>query len=53
MDAVAESGRNPQIFSLSLENEQADAGRDGRACLAKPNSQVRTGKGNKLFSLFS
>ena len=33
------------IFSLSVENEQADAGRDGRARLARPNSQARTETG--------
>ena len=27
-------------FSLSLGNEQADAGRDGRTRLARPNSQA-------------
>ena len=37
-------------FSLSVENEQADAGRDGRTRLAKPNSQARTGiTGNMIF----
>ena len=45
---AAESGkeRNPRIstiFSLlSVKNEWADAGRDGRACLAKPHSQARS-----------
>ena len=32
MDAAVESGRNPRIstrYSLSVENTQADAGRDG------------------------
>ena len=47
MDTVAGSGRNPvskrQI--LSVENEQAGAGRDGRTWLARPNSQARTGTG--------
>ena len=28
---------------LSEENEQADAGRDGRTSLARPNTQARTG----------
>ena len=32
-------------LSLSAENEQADAGRDCRTCLARPNSQARTGTG--------
>ena len=46
MDAAAEIGGNPvssTIFSLSMENKQADAGRDGRTRLARPNSQARTG----------
>ena len=30
---------------MSVENEQADAGRDGRTCLARPNSRARTGTG--------
>ena len=40
-------------FSLGMENEQADAGRDSRTLLARPNSQARTGTGKILFSLFS
>ena len=32
-------------FSLGMENEWADAGRDGRTCLTTPNSQARTGIG--------
>ena len=31
-----------------MENERAD-GRDGRTCLAKSNSQARTGTGNNIF----
>ena len=38
------------IFSLSLENEQADAGPDGRTRLARPNSQARTGTDSKIFN---
>ena len=38
MDDAAEIGRNPvsknQIQPLRMENEQADAGRDGRTRLA-------------------
>ena len=30
-------------FIVSIENEQADTGRDGQTCLAKPNFQARTG----------
>ena len=37
-------------FSLSVENEQADAGRDGRTRLARQKSQARTGKGKQIFS---
>ena len=41
------------IFSLSVENDQADAGRDYRTRIARPNFQVRMGTGKYLFSLFS
>ena len=37
----------PIRFSLRLEDERADAGRDGSIYLARPNSQARA------FSLFS
>ena len=30
-------------FSLGVENERADEKRDGRICIARPNSQARTG----------
>ena len=56
MDVAAEIGRNPvssTIFSLSMENEQADTGRDGRTRLTRPNSQARTGTGKYPFSIFS
>ena len=33
------------MSSLSVENEQADAGRESRTRLARPNSQARTGTG--------
>ena len=36
-------------FSLSVENEQADAGRDGRTRLARPISQALTRQGNAHF----
>ena len=51
MDTAMEMERNPVStrFSLSVEDEQADTGRDGRACLAKPNSQGRTGTGKCYF----
>ena len=50
LNAVAESGRkgkSPRIctrFSLGVENERANVGRDGRTCLARPNSQAWTGR---------
>ena len=53
VDAVAESGRDPVSkhqpirFSLSVENERADVGRDGRAGLARPNYQARMGHREK------
>ena len=53
MDAAGESGGIPRVstrFSLSVENEQADAGRDSRTRLARPNSRARTGTGKKTFS---
>ena len=53
MDTVAENGGNPPSvttrFNLGVENEQADAGRDGRTCLVRPNSQARTGTGETHF----
>ena len=55
-DAVAESGRNPvskHQIQPEYGDEQADAGRDGRTYLARPNSQARTGTGKISFSLFS
>ena len=40
------------IFSLSMENEQAGAGRDGQTRPSGPNSQERTGTTGKCsFSL--
>ena len=40
-------------FSLSVGNEQDDAGRDGRTCLARRNYRARTETGKYSFSLFS
>ena len=40
------SGGIPRVstrFSVSIEDEQADKRRDIQTCLAKPNSQARTG----------
>ena len=37
------STRFSELVSLSVENEQADAGRDGRTHLVTPDSQARTG----------
>ena len=56
MDAAAEIGRNP-VSKLQIQpeygDEQADAGRDCRTRLARPNYQARTGTGKYSFSLFS
>ena len=57
MDAVAESGEIPCVrtrFSLSLDNEQAGAGRDGWTHLARPYSQARMGtEKTRVFFPFS
>ena len=52
MDAAAELGRNPvskHQIQPEYRDEQADAGRDGRTRLARPNSQARTGTGEYYF----
>ena len=52
MDAAAELGRNPvrkHQIQPEYGDEQADAGRDGRTRLARPNSQARTGTGECYF----
>ena len=54
MGAAGESGGIPRVsirFSLSVENEQADARWDGRTYLARTNSQARTGTGKKIVHL--
>ena len=56
IDAAAELVRNPvSKHQIQPENgdEQADAGRDCRTRLARPNSQARTGTGKYSFPLFS
>ena len=59
MDAVAEIGRNPVSkhqpirFSLSIENERAGAGRDGRTRLARPNSQGTNGDREIIHFFYS
>ena len=48
MDAAAEIGRNPVCkhqIQPEYGDEQADAGRDCRIRLARPNSQARTRTG--------
>ena len=48
MDAAAELGRNPvsqHQIKPEHEDEQADAGRDCRNRLARPNFQARTRTG--------
>ena len=56
MDAAAEIGRNPVCkhqIQPEYGDEPADAGRDCRTRLARPNSQARTRTGQYSFSLFS
>ena len=54
---IADSGRKerrPYLstrFTRGVENEEADAGRDGRTCIAEPNSQARTDTEEKDVSL--
>ena len=55
MDAAAEIGRNPvskhliSRVSPSVENEQTDAGRDGRTRLARANLRRERGQINTGF----
>ena len=53
MGAAAELGRNPvgkhQIKPAEYGDGQADAGRDCRNRLARPNYQARTGTGKNNF----
>ena len=42
-----------QRFQPVLEDNRADAGWDGRTCLAIPNSKVRTETGKHIFFLIS
>ena len=52
MDAAAEIERNlvnKHQIQLEYGDEQADAGRDSRARLAKPNYQARTGTEKHSF----
>ena len=56
MDSAAELGRNPvskHQIQPEYGDEQADAGRDCRTRVARPNAQARTRTGKYQFSLFS
>ena len=56
MDAAAEIEKNPVCkhqIQPEYGDEQADAGRDCRTRLVRPNSQARTRTGKYSFSLFS
>ena len=56
MDAAAELGKNPvskHQIQPEYGDEQADAGRDYRTRLARPNSWARTGTGKYSFFLSS
>ena len=51
-----EIGRNPvnkDHIQAEYGHEQADAGRDCRTRLTRPNSQAQMGKGKYSFPLFS
>ena len=55
-DAAAKLGRNvlsKHQIQPNYEDEQADAGRECRTCLARPNSLAQTGTEEHSFSLFS
>ena len=55
MDAAVELGRNPvskHQIQPKYGDEQADAGRDCRTRLARPNSQARMRTEKYNFSLF-
>ena len=55
MDAAADFGRNPvskHQIQPEYGDEQADAGRDCRTRLARPNSLARTRTGKYPVSLF-
>ena len=52
MDAAAELGMNPvstHQIQPEYEDEQADAGRDCRTCVERPNSLARTQTGIVFF----
>ena len=54
MEAAAELGRNlvsKHQIQPGYGDNQADAGRDCRTRLARPNSQARTGTGKFVFSV--
>ena len=54
MDAAVELGRNPvskHQIQPEYGDEQADAGRDCRTRIARPNSQARTRTGKCYFLL--
>ena len=56
MDAAAELGKNPvteRQIQPGYGDEQADAKRDCRTHLARPNRQVRTETGKYNVFLFS
>ena len=42
-----------EYYSMGVEDKRADAGQNGRAYLARPNFQARTGTGKIFVSLFT
>ena len=56
IDAAAELGRSPvskRQIQPEYGNEQADAGRDCRTRLVRPNSQGANGNRDKIICLLS
>ena len=51
--ANVQTGAIIHLLQPKYEDEQADAGRDCRTCLARPNTQAQTRARKYLFSLFS
>ena len=44
-DGRRRAKRKEEYSSQGVENERTDAERDVQTCLARPNSQARTGQG--------
>ena len=53
LQKAGEIPRESTIYCLTVDDEQADAGRDGRIRLAMPYFQAETGRRQKTGFLFS